>query len=46
MTCGDNEDRAADAGHSVAAEEWLAKFDTRFAAGGLNLVENSVGGST
>jgi SRSO17 transposase len=26
------EDRAAAAGHSVAAEEWLAEFDTGFAA--------------
>jgi hypothetical protein len=27
-----NEDRAAAAGHSVAVEEWLAEFDTGFAA--------------
>jgi hypothetical protein len=27
-----NEDRAASAGHGVAVEEWLAEFDTRFAA--------------
>lgn len=27
-----NEDRAAAAGHSVAAEQWLAEFDTGFAA--------------